>query len=189
MKFRIKKLPKKLPEKLSGKIFFASIFSAVVTLSSCATLTDDIVVSSHVNEDINIRNYKTFSWNTDSQISFDPIGQWEQPTLDTDEEVRSLIAKDLLKRGFRHTVEDPDLLVTFSAGINSDILNLSSSAANKNTTSTKVPKSALVVALTDAISGQTIWLAHADAGPQKQQSIDNIRKRIHYAIKQIFKTL
>ena len=153
------------------------------------TLTDDIVVSSHFNEDINIRNYKTFAWNTDSKISFDPIGQWEQPTLDTDEEVRSLIAKDLLNRGFRHAVENPDLLVTFSAGIDSDILNLSNNGSDKNTPSTKVPKSALVIALTDAISGQTIWLAHADTDPQKQQSIDNIRKRIYYAIKQIFKTL
>lgn len=181
MKLRIK--------KSSGKLFFPGVLFAIAILSSCATLTDDIIVLSHANEDINIRNYKTFAWNTNSQISFDPIGQWEQPTLDTDEEVRSLITKNLLKRGFRHTVENPDLLITFSAGIDSDILNLSNSTSEKNATSTKVPKSALVVALTDAISGQTIWLAHADTSPQEQQSIDNIRKRIHYAIKQIFKTL
>lgn len=173
----------------SKNLFFLGILFFITTLSSCATLTDDIVVLSHFNEDINIRNYKTFAWNTHSQIAFDPIGQWEQPTLDTDEEVRELIQQGLLNRGFRHAINKPDLLVTFSAGVDSDILKLSNNFSDKNSASNEVPKSALVVALTDASSGQTIWLAHADAGPQKQQSIDNIRKRIHYAIKQIFKTL
>jgi len=176
-------------ENLPRKLFFAGTLLSITMLSSCATLTDDIVISSHVNTDINMRNYKTFAWHTDSQIAFDPVGQWEQPTFDTDEEVRDLIQRGLLKRGFRQAIEEPDLFVTFSAGIDSDLLKLSNNSSDKKSASTDVPQSALVVAFTDAISGQTIWLAHADASPQKQQSIDNIRKRIHYAIKHIFKTL
>ena len=180
---------KKLPGGKTEKLIFSSTLLATLALSSCATLTDDISVLFHADEDINIQSYKTFAWNTASQIAFDPIGQWEQPTLDTDEDVRTLIQKDLLKRGFRHTLEEPDLFVTYSAGIDSDILKLSNNSSDKNATSNEVPKSSLVIAFTDAISGQTIWLAHADASPQEQQSIDNIRKRIHYAIKQIFMTL
>ena len=185
----MKRCNQKLLRKQADKLFFSGALFANLLLSSCATLTDDITVRSHANENINIQSYKTFAWNTDSQIAFDPIGQWEQPTLDTDEDVRNLIQKDLLKRGFRHTLEKPDLLVTFSAGMDSNILKLSKNSSDKNSASNAVPKSSLVVAFTDAISGQTIWLAHADASPQEQQSIDNIRKRIHYAIKQIFMTL
>lgn len=176
-------------KKLSSHLFLCVTFSLSLLLSSCATLTDDIVISSHTNSEINVRSYKTFAWNVDSQIAFDPIGQWEQPTVDTDEEVRDIIQRDLLKRGFVYTSKEPDLLVTFSAGVNSDLLKLSNNSANDTSTSIEVSKSALVVAFTDAASGQTIWLAHADADAQEQQSIDNIRKRIRYAIKQIFKTL
>lgn len=179
----------RLLKKQTRKLFFSGTLLATFALSSCATLTDDISVLFHTNEDINIQSYKTFAWNAASQIAFDPIGQWEQPTLDTDEDVRTLIQKDLLKRGFRHSLEEPDLLVTYSAGIDSDILKLSNNSSEKKPTTNEVPKSSLVVAFTDAISGQTIWLAHANASPQEQQSIDNIRKRIHYAIKQIFMTL
>ena len=178
-----------IKNKHGEKLFSVGTLLSITMLSSCATLTDDIIISSHVNSDINIRNYKTFSWHTDSKITFDPVGQWEQPTFDTDEEVRNLILQDLLKRGFHQTTDEPDLLVTFSAGIDSDLLRLSNNSSEENTASTNVSQSALVVAFTDAISGQTIWLAHADASAQEQQSIDNIRKRIHYAIKHIFKTL
>ncbi len=189
MKLWIKKQHEKKHENFSGKLFSVGVLISITMLSSCATLTDDIVISSHVNSGINLRNYKTFAWHTNSKITFDPIGQWEQPTLDTDEEVRELILQGLLKRGFHQTTDEPDLLVTFSAGINSDLLRLSNNSSEKNAASTNVSQSALVVAFTDTISGQTIWLAHADASPQKQQSIDNIRKRIRYAIKHIFKTL
>ncbi len=189
MKLWTRKKHGKRAKNFPGKLFSAGALLSLTMLSSCATLTDDIVVSSHVNSDINLRNYKTFAWHTDSKIAFDPVGQWEQPTFDTDEEVREIILQDLLKRGFHQTTDEPDLLVTFSAGIDSDLLRLSNNASEKNGASTDVSQSALVVAFTDAISGQTIWLAHADASPQEQQSIDNIRKRIHYAIKHIFKTL
>ena len=183
-------LTKQLSRKIVNKLFFffASLFTSLI-LSSCATLTDDIVVSSHPNSEINVYSYKTFAWNEDCQIAFDPIGQWEQPTHDTDDEVRDIIKDDLLKRGFSLATKEPDLLVTFSAGVNSDLLKLSSKTSNENSAPTDVPRSALAIALTDAKSGQTIWLAHANASAQEQQSIENIRKRIHYAVKQIFKTL
>lgn len=177
---------KKFLRNQSGRRLLPVLLISSFVLSSCSTLTGDITITSHMNDGINLKNYKTFDWNTNSQIAFDPIGQWEQPTLDTDVDVQNQIQKDLLKRGFEHSLDEPDLLVTYTAGVESELLKLSNNASDKNPTSNEIDKSSLVIAFTDAISGQTIWLAHADASPQEQQSIENIRKRIHFAIKEIF---
>ena len=53
---------------------------------------------------------------------------------------------------------------------------------------TNVPKAALVIALIDASSGYVVWLGHATGDVQKQQTIDDIRARIDYAVSQIFKS-
>ena len=70
----------------AGKIL-ASIFIGItlLTLSACATLTSDIEIETHADPDINYNAYKSYAWAGSAQILFDPVGQWEQPTLDTDD--------------------------------------------------------------------------------------------------------
>lgn len=161
---------------------------ATAMLSSCATLTGDIQVETQAAPNVDFNKFKTFAWAGSAQVVFDPIGQWEQPTLDTDEELRFVINSELRERGINQVENHPDLLVTFAAGVDMTVLELKEDPQGGKRVPVNVPKTALVIALIDASSGYVVWLGHATGNVQKQQSIENIRKRIDYAVRQIFKS-
>lgn len=167
------------------------LLTGTLVITSCATLTSDIEIETHTNPDINILSYKTYAWADNAQIVFDPIGQWEQPTVDTDEDVRSFINRELRARNLKQVDNAPDLLVTFSAGIDSATLELKEDPNNDidNEDLTRIPKEAMVVALIDAKTGYTVWTGYASGGAQEQQTIKNIRGRINFAVHEIFKSL
>lgn len=161
---------------------------SALLIASCATLTNDIEVKTQASPDVNFSNYKSYAWAGSAQIVFDPIGQWEQPTLNTDEEVKFNINRELRSRGMFEVTSNPDLLVAFAAGVDMTTLALKEDPHAKKPVLTKVPKAALVVALIDAHTGYTVWLGYAEGRVQQQQSIENIQKRIDYAIRKMFKS-
>ena len=171
---------------LFRSIFFITLALSLLATSSCATLTDDIEVETHANPDVNYNSYKTYAWAGSAQIIFDPVGQWEQPTLDTDEEVKFVINRELRSRGLHQVTNHPDLLVAFAAGIDTSILELKENPNNEKKIMTNVPKAALLIALVDANTGYTVWVGYAVGDAQQQQTIESIRTRIDYAVKEIF---
>lgn len=173
---------------LNKKFLFARIAIISLLISSCTTLTSDITVETHASPDANFNSYKSYAWAGSAQIVFDPIGQWEQPTIDTDEEVKFNIDTELREQGLIEVSEDPDLLVAFAAGIDMTHLELVENPDSKVKVLTNVPKGALVIALTDVGSGYTVWMGFAEVNVQPQQSIENIRARIEYAVHEIFKS-
>ena len=161
---------------------------SALLITSCATfLTNDIQVKVHANPDVDYSHYKTYAWAGSAQIVFDPIGQWEQPTLDTDEEVKFLINREMRAHGFFQVESDPDILVAFAAGVDMTTLDLKEDPNTKKEVLTEVPKASLVIALIDATTGYTVWLGYARGDVQPQQTIENIRTRIDYAVTEIFK--
>jgi hypothetical protein len=168
-------------------LFILAAFITISVTSSCATLTSDIEVESHANPDINYDSYKTYAWAGSAQIIFDPIGQWEQPTLDMDEEVKFVINRELRNYGIYPVEKDPDLLVAFAAGIDTTVLELKEDPDSDKKVLTNVPKAALLIALIDANTGYAVWLGYAVGDVQEQQSEENIRTRIDYAVSEIFK--
>ncbi len=169
-------------------LLIVGIVSGSFLLSSCATLTQDINVETHVDPAVDFNTFKSYAWVGSAQIVFDPIGQWEQPTLDTDEEVKFNINRELRNKGLIEVKSEPDLLVAFAAGIDMTFLELKEDPESKKEVLTNVPKAALVIALIDADTGYTVWLGFAEGDVQEQQSIENIRTRIDYAVTEIFKT-
>ena len=174
-------------KQLSHILYNCTVLAVIFILSSCATLTSDIEIETHANPEIDYDVYKTYAWAGSAQIVFDPIGQWEQPTLDTDEEVRFVINRELRSRGLNQVESSPDLLVAFAAGVDTTVMELKEDPATQNKILTNVPKAALVIALIDANTGYVVWLGYASAEVQEQQTIENIRARIDYAVSQIFK--
>lgn len=168
-------------------LFILAAFITISVASSCATLTSDIEVESHANPGVNYDSYKTYAWAGSAQIIFDPIGQWEQPTFDMDEEVRFVINRELRNYGIYQIEKDPDLLVAFAAGIDTTVLELKEDPNSDKKVLTNVPKAALLIALIDANTGYAVWLGYAVGDVQKQQSVENIRARIDYAVSEIFK--
>ncbi len=171
---------------LFRSLFFITLALSLLATSSCATLTDDIEVETHANPDVNYNSYKTYAWAGSAQIIFDPVGQWEQPTLDTDEEVKFVINRELRARGLHQVTNHPDLLVAFAAGIDTTILELKENPSNDKKIMANVPKAALLIALVDANTGYTVWVGYAVGEAQQQQTIESIRTRIDYAVKEIF---
>ena len=170
------------------RIFFIlAAFITILVTSSCATLTSDIEVESHANPDVNYDSYKTYAWAGSAQIIFDPVGQWEQPTLDMDEEVKFVINRELRNYGIYPVEKNPDLLVAFAAGIDTTVLELKENPDSDKKVLTNVPKAALLIALIDANTGYVVWLGFAVGDVQQQQSVENIRARIAYAVSEIFK--
>ena len=167
-------------------IIFIALTLSILATSSCATLTDDIVVETHANPDVNYHAYKTYAWAGSAQIIFDPVGQWGQPTLDTDKEVKFVINRELRERGLVQVTSHPDLLVAFAAGIDTSILELKENPNNDKKIVTNVPKAALLIALVDANTGYTVWVGYAVGDAQQQQTIETIRTRIDFAVKEIF---
>lgn len=161
---------------------------SALLLASCVTLTNDIEVETHANPDVDFNKYKSYAWVGSAQIVFDPVGQWEQPTLDTDEEVKFNINRELRSKGLFEVQSDPDLLVAFAAGVDMTFLKLKEDPVSKKEVLTNVPKAALVIALIDAKTGYTVWLGFAEGDVQEQQTIENIRTRIDYAVSEIFKS-
>jgi len=163
------------------------IIAALLIITSCATITSDIDIETHVDPDVDFSTYKTYAWLGSAQIVFDPIGQWEQPTLDTDEEVKFNINRELREKGLFEVSTKPDLIVAFAAGVDMTALELKEDPESKKEILKNVPRASLVVALVDAKTGYTVWLGYAEADVQEQQTIENIRARIEYAITEIFK--
>ena len=171
-----------------SKLFFSLVLlAAAIVTTSCTTLTGDIEIETHANPEVDYNTYKTYAWAGSAQIVFDPIGQWEQPTLDMDEEVRFVINRELRARNINQVEVQPDLLVAFAAGIDTTTLELKDDPNSDQKVLTNIPKAALVIALTDARTGYTVWLGYAEADVQPQQTIENIRARIDYAVSEIFK--
>jgi hypothetical protein len=168
-------------------LFISSMFVAAFLSSSCATLTQDINVETHMHPDVDFSSFKSYAWAGSAQIVFDPVGQWEQPTLDTDEEVKFNINRELRNKGLIEVQKDPDLLVAFAAGVDMTSLELKEDPGSKKEVLTNVPKAALVIALIDAKTGYTVWLGFAEGDVQEQQTIENIRARIDYAVTEMFK--
>jgi len=174
--------------KLPAILFPFICFIAVLASSGCTTLTSDIKIETHDNPEVNYDTYTTYAWAGGAQIVFDPVGQWEQPTLDTDEEVRFVINRELRKRGINQVDKNPDLLVAYAAGIDTTAMELKEDPNTQDKVLANIPKASLVVALTDARTGYIVWLGYATANAQPQQSIENIRARIDYAVSEIFKS-
>ncbi len=159
----------------------------VFFISACSTLTTDIEVEVHTYPDVNYDAYRTYAWAGSTQIVYDPIGQWKQPTLDTEEEVKFIINRELRARGLNLVEHNSDLLVAFAAGIDTEVLELKEDPKLNKKLLNNIPKAALVIVLIDAKTGYPVWSGYAIGDLQQHQDIRDIRARIHYAVSEIFK--
>lgn len=161
---------------------------AGVLLVSCATQSvRDIQVTTRRQADFVPHDYRTYSWLETAEIVNDPLGQWEPPDFDADAEVVRLVDTELARQGYTAADSDPDLLVTFIAGIDMAELELREDPKKKKTTLQNIPKGALVVILVNAASGERLWVGVAMADVGRQPDSAAIRQRLAYAIGEMFR--
>jgi hypothetical protein len=162
---------------------------SVMLFSGCAAVpTKDIQVQAQADAKTNFSGYKTYAWLGSAAVLNDPYGQWKTPSFDATAEIKSLIDRELLKRGMSESSSNPDLVVMFAAGVDMDALKIKVDP-DKITILSNVPTGGLMVVLADSKSGYVNWAGVATAELQKNPSARTAKARLDYAVTEMFKTL
>jgi len=164
------------------------VISLFIT-TACATMTKDISVDSEMDTKANMSGYKTYAWLGAAAIMYDPEGRWEPPNIDLDAEIKYQIDSNLRKRGITEVAMQPDLIVAYAAGIDMTALKLSEDAETKLPILKNVPKGALAVILIDSGTGEPVWVGVAQGDIKEDPPVDVVKKRLSYAVDQMFKKL
>ena len=171
------------------KIYITLTALLFLVTTACSTLTQDIEVDAEADPKANLAGYKTYAWLGSAAILYDPRGKWEPPEFDADAEIKFLIDRELRKRGIKEVAVNPDMIVGFAAGIDMEALELVEDKESKLQMLKNVPKGSLVIVLIDGASGNPVWASAAVANVQQEISSDDVRKRLDYAVTQMFKLM
>lgn len=165
------------------------LFLFTFLIGGCASVTKDIEIDSTVDPTIKFSGYKSYGWLAEISGLNDPEGVWQSPKMNIAEDIRYLIDRELRKRGIYSYAENPDLFVAFFMGVDMEALELKVDPNTKEDILAEVPSAALAVALIDANTGYVVWVGEAMGDIQKNPSDELIRKRLDYAVTEIFKKL
>ncbi len=158
-------------------------------MTGCSTLTQDIKVDAEADPKANLAGYKTYAWLGSAAILYDPRGKWEPPQFDADAEIKFLIDRELRKRGIKEVAVNPDMIVGFAAGIDMEALELVEDKETQLQMLKNVPTGSLVIVLIDGATGIPVWAAAAVGNVQQEISSEDVRKRLDYAVTQMFKLM
>ncbi len=172
------------------KFYPGLIVLLFLLLTGCAsTLTQDIEVDADADPKANLAGYKTYAWLGSAAILNDPKGKWEPPQFDADAEIKFLIDRELRKRGMQEVAVNPDMIVGYAAGIDMEALQLVEDKEAKLQVLQNVPTGSLVIVLIDGATGNPVWASAAVADVQEEISSEDVRKRLDYAVTQMFKLM
>lgn len=171
------------------KIYIVMAAFLFLFIMGCSTLTQDIEVDAEADPKANLAGYKTYAWLGSAAILYDPRGKWEPPQFDADAEIKFLIDRELRKRGIKEVAVNPDMIVGFAAGIDMEALELVEDKETKLQMLENVPTGSLVIVLIDGTTGNPVWAGAAVANVQQEISSEDVRKRLDYAVTQMFKLM
>ena len=171
-------------------IYSTALFAVVLLITGCAaSVTKDIKVDAEADPKVSFAGYKTYAWLGTAEIVNDPDGLWEPPQFDADAQLKFLIDRELGERGMSENTTNPDMIVAFATGIDMEALKLQENPESKMSVLENVPQAALLVILIDAETGFVIWVGQAEAELSENPSGDIVRKRLDYAVTEMFKLL
>ena len=167
-----------------------SLFAVLLLVTGCATsVTKDISVDTDSDPKTNFSGYKSYAWLGSATIVYDAEGKWEPPSFDADAEIKFLIDRELRKRGMVEDSLNPDMIVIFAAGVDMDVMQYKIDPESEIDLLENVPLGALSVVLVDADTEIVIWAGLATAEIQEEPSSEVVKKRLDYAVTEMFKEL
>jgi hypothetical protein len=177
-------------EEKMKKLNSALVALLILFITACASpLTQDIEVDADADPKANLAGYKTYAWLGSAAILYDPKGRWEPPEFDADAEIKFLIDRELRKRGMQEVAVNPDMIVGYAAGIDMEALQLVEDKEAKLQVLQNVPTGSLVIVLIDGNTGNPVWASAAVANVQQEINTADVRKRLDYAVTQMFKLM
>jgi hypothetical protein len=172
--------------KLVGTLLAAGI--AAVVLSGCAAQFKDIEVRTEADPDVNLSTYSTYMWAAEAAVIRDPEGKWNPGNIDIGAEIVFLANRELRNRGYSEVVSDPGLLAIYAVGIDMMSLNVTFDEEDRARFE-EVPKGGVAVVLADAETRNAVWVGSAVAELLEEPDEELSKKRVDYAITQMFKSL
>jgi hypothetical protein len=163
------------------------VLLSVMFLGACSTTpTKDIEVRSETRPGTNLADYKSFTWVASAEIVNDPHGNWEPEGFDADAEVRFLLIKELREKGLMESNNNPDLLLIFAAGVDMENLELVKDPDTELRSLKEVPKGAFIVVLIDPATRRAVWVGTAEGNAEAGRSVEEIKKRLAFAVENMF---
>ena len=157
--------------------------------------TNDIKVSAQTDDKANLSGYKTYSWIAVGAVLNDPEGKWQPPGFKAGEEIKNLVDDQMKNKGYTAKGDGADLGVAFFLGIDMESRKFKMNPETKMKEMQDVAKAALVVVLVDMRTGFIVWMGEASRSATKTAEGENvvddekIRKRINYAVTEMFKQM
>ncbi len=185
------------------KYFPLAFLALALLISGCAemgtmgedSVTSDIKVSAQTDDKANLSGYKSYSWIAVGAVLNDPEGKWQPPGFKAGEEIKNLIDDQMKNKGYMRKDDAADLGVAFFLGIDMEARKFKMNPETKMKEMQDVAKAALVVVLVDTRTGFIVWIGEASRSATKtvtgRNKVDDekIRKRIHYAVTEMFKQM
>lgn len=169
------------------KLCFILIVVVILTISACATVTNDIHVEARTDPMISLNNYKTYAWLDSAKIVYDPQGKWEPQRLDIDAQLKFLINQQLRELNLIQVRTEPDLYITFSLGLEIENLGIKKNPDSDLDILESAPKGALYVILIDAVTNYPAWIGKALGDVKRHPpSMEEAEKRLDFAVYRMF---
>jgi hypothetical protein len=169
---------------------YVLLLGVSVMLCGCASVpTQDIRTEAQADLKTDFNAYKTYAWLGTAAVVNDPYGLWKTPSFDAVAEIKHQIDRQLRKRGMTESYSNPDLMVVFAAGVDMETFKLKMAPETKMHILENAPTGGLIVALVDGKSGYVNWVGVAAAEIQKKPDERIAKKRLEYAVTEMFKKL
>jgi len=173
--------------KWLGVAVLALTLGALVV--GCGGLTKDIEVQAVADQKVQFSGFKSYAWMGAAGAVNDPAGLWAPKAYDVGAELKSLVDKELHARGL---VESAQADVQVAVLVVDDVKQLGEIKLNRAKDMAEfvvVGQGAILLELMDAQTGMTIWLGAAGGETRSDYTTEQSKKRLAYAIKQVFKLL
>lgn len=170
------------------KIYTAGLVILLLLLNGCASVTNDIVIDSKASPGSKFDSYKTYAWLGKMSLLRDPDKKWQPPKMNIAGDIKYLIDRELRRKGVHNELTAPDLAVAFSVGVDMEAMQLKADPQTNADILKNIPKAALVVALIDTKTKYVVWLGKATAEVQNSKDVEVVRKRLDYAVREMFKS-
>ena len=182
--------PSHTKEPLMKKHLLA-IATLLVFLSGCAStsVTKDIMVKTDVDPKANLSGYKSYTWLGAAAIVFDEQGQWKAPQFNVGTEIKFLVDRELRAHGMSEDSVNPDLVIAYAVGIDMDSMEIKTDPEKDLEVLKNIPQGALTVILVDAQTGLAVWAGVARAELQDNPTIETSKKRLDFAVSEMFSKL
>ena len=175
---------------MKRRLFITSVLAAMVLVGGCSSIpTKDIAIETQTDPKINFDGYASYTWAGSAAILRDPAGQWEPPSFDADTEIKHLIDRELRKKGMLETSANPDLIVAFAVGVDTEALKLKVDPKTDIEVVEEVPAGGLLVVLVDADTGFVAWAGLATAELLEKPDAETARARLDYVVTNMLKGL